>query len=386
MPNNSMRYKIPAECPKRGREVETENHSMKRVRSWLVWTVAVATVIAWNSAAIAQTTPGTPGTPTLGQYASDNVSGGAIRARSPGNMVGAGVVRAKEAADFARGGIEIVETTTPTSPRAKFLSDAIKIIFDQLNSTLLYLGNILLQRAGLPPVVPPVTPPAADTAAPTVSSTRPTTRATGVAVNTKITATFSEAMDPTTIAAANLTVAGPDATPVTGTVAYDVTSNIATFTPNNDLMRNTEYTATITTGVEDLARNALANDFVWAFTTGITQDTTAPLVKSTDPENDATGVVINTKITATFSEAMDPLTITTANYTVIGPGSTSIIGTVSYDEASFIATFDPTADLAPNALYTARITTGVEDLAGNTLAVNKVWTFTTADTQKPRRR
>jgi hypothetical protein len=73
-------------------------------------------------------------------------------------MVGAGVVRAKEAADFARGGIEIVETTRPTSPRATFLVDAIEILFDQLNSTLLYLGNILLQRAGLPPLVPQVTP------------------------------------------------------------------------------------------------------------------------------------------------------------------------------------------------------------------------------------
>jgi len=79
-------------------------------------------------------------------------------------MVGAGVVRAQEAADFARGGIEIVETTRPTSPRAVFLSDAIEIIFDQLNSTLLYLGNILLQRAGLPPLVPQVpTPTTADT-------------------------------------------------------------------------------------------------------------------------------------------------------------------------------------------------------------------------------
>lgn len=130
---------------------------MKTVRTWLVWTVAVAAVLTWNGVARSQTT--TPGAPTLGQHASDNVSGGAIAARSPGNMVIAGLVRRQEAVDFARGGIEIVETTRPTSPRAVFLAEAVKIIFDQLNSTLLYLGNILLQRAGLPPLVPQVTPP-----------------------------------------------------------------------------------------------------------------------------------------------------------------------------------------------------------------------------------
>jgi len=40
-----------------------------------------------------------------------------------------------------------------------FLSDAVKIIFDQLNSALLLLENALRLRAGLPPLVPQVTPP-----------------------------------------------------------------------------------------------------------------------------------------------------------------------------------------------------------------------------------
>lgn len=144
---------------------------MKLFRTWFVWTVAVAAVLTWNAAARSQTPaptpPTTPGTPGLGQYASDNVSGGAIAARAPGNMVGAGVARVQEAANFARGGVEIVETSRPMSPRAVFLVEAIEILFDQLNSTLLYLGNILLQRAGLPPLVPqvptPTTPDTTDT-------------------------------------------------------------------------------------------------------------------------------------------------------------------------------------------------------------------------------
>lgn len=133
---------------------------MTKVRTLSVWTVAVATVLTWNAVARSQTA--TPGVPTWNQNALDNVSAGALASRSPGNMVGAGVVRAQEAADFARGGIEIVETSRPISPRATFLVEAIKIVFVQLNRTLLYLGNILLERAGLSPLVPidvsPTTP------------------------------------------------------------------------------------------------------------------------------------------------------------------------------------------------------------------------------------
>lgn len=349
---------------------------MKRVRSWLVWTIAVATVLAWNSAAMAQTTPGAPGVPTLGQHASDNVSPGAIAARAPGNMVGAGVGRAQAAADFARGGIEITETSRPTSPRAVFLSKAIKIIFDQLNSALLLFENLLRLRAGQPPL---------DTAAPTVSSTSPADGATGVAINTKITATFSEAMDSSTITAATrFTMTGPGTTPVSGTVAYDVPSNIATFTPTSNLAPDTEFTVTITTGVEDLAGIALASDFVWTFTTAPgapVPDTTAPTVSATTPAAGATGVAINTKITAAFGEAMDSTTITAANLTVAGPGATSVTGTVAYDAANNIATFTPDNDLMLNTVYTATITTGVEDLASNALASDFVWTFTTGITQ-----
>jgi hypothetical protein len=74
-------------------------------------------------------------------------------------------------------------------------------------------------------------------------------------------------MNPTTINTATflVTTAG---LPVTGTVSLDVTGTIATFTPLNPLTASTTYTATITTGVTDLAGNALAVDYIWSFTTG----------------------------------------------------------------------------------------------------------------------
>ncbi len=216
---------------------------------------------------------------------------------------------------------------------------------------------------------------APDTTAPVVSSTIPVNVATGVAINTTFAATFTEAMDPSTITAATVILTGPGATPITGTVAY--ASNAATFTPTSNLAAGTTFTATITIGAKDLAGNALASNFVWNFSTGTAADTTAPTVLSTSPVNTATGVPINKKINATFSEAMDPLTISIANYAVTGPGPTSVTGTVSYDAASDIATFVPIAELAPNSTFTARITTDVKDIAGNALMSAFVWSFTT---------
>ena len=150
----------------------------------------------------------------------------------------------------------------------------------------------------------------------------------------------------------------------------------ATFTPAADLAYSTVYTATITTGAKDLASNALATNYVWTFTTGTAPDTTAPTVSSTIPADLATGVAINGNITATFSEAMDAATITTATFTLTQ--ATPVPGAVTY--AGTVATLNPTSDLAANTVFTATITTGVKDLAGNALATNKVWSFTTGTT------
>ncbi|MFH1628039.1 MAG: ice-binding family protein [Pseudomonadota bacterium] len=106
-------------------------------------------------------------------------------------------------------------------------------------------------------------------------------------------------------------------------------------------------------------------------------DTTAPTVSSTIPADIATDVAINRNITATFSEAMDPLTITTATFTLT-QGATPVPGAVTY--VGTTATFNPTSNLAVSTVYTATITTGAKDLADNALAADKVWSFTTRAT------
>jgi hypothetical protein len=218
---------------------------------------------------------------------------------------------------------------------------------------------------------------------PTVISTIPLNGATGVPLNQTVSATFSTAMNPATINSTTFTLTGPGATAVAGLVAYASVGNTLTFTPTANLAASTLYTATITTGAQDLAGIGLAANYVWTFTTGTTVVVVPPEIVSTVPANLATAVPLNQAVSATFSEAMNPLTITTGTFLLTGPGTTAVAGTVSYDAINFIATFTPTLALTANTKYTATITNGATNLAGTPLGTTGApnpWTFTTGTT------
>jgi hypothetical protein len=107
-----------------------------------------------------------------------------------------------------------------------------------------------------------------------------------------------------------------------------------------------------------------------------TPDTTAPTVTLTVPAFSALDVAINTKVVATFSEDMTAATLSGTTFTVTDP-SGAVAGEVTYADDVDTAIFTPTATLAASTIYTATITTGAKDLAGNPLEADKGWTFTT---------
>ena len=109
-------------------------------------------------------------------------------------------------------------------------------------------------------------------------------------------------------------------------------------------------------------------------------DTTPPTVTSVTPANGATAVGVGVNPTATFSEAMTVSTITTSTVVLRNPSNGIITSTVSYNAGTNVATLTPTAALTASTTYTATITggaSGVKDVAGNALASNFVWSFTT---------
>ena len=107
---------------------------------------------------------------------------------------------------------------------------------------------------------------------------------------------------------------------------------------------------------------------------------TAPTVSSVVPVDAAVGVAVNSAVAATFSETMDPSTITDATFT-LSQGGLSVLGEVTYSGVT--AVFTPLADLAPSTVYTATITTEVMDLLGNALASDYTWSFTTGTELAP---
>ena len=232
------------------------------------------------------------------------------------------------------------------------------------------------------------TPPAL-TPAPTVISTLPVTSPENVLVplNQVVSASFSEPMTAATIAGTtNFTLVElGSSTPVAGQVEYASSGNSLVFVPSVNLAASATYTATITTGVESQAGVAMASTYSWIFKTGTTANTTQPGLVKTIPANLATSVPLNQAISATFTEAMNPLTLTTATFLLYQGSSlsgTAIPATITYDPVNFIATLTPTASLTASTVYTVTVTTGAKDVNGNPLLVNigpppNPWTFTT---------
>jgi len=102
----------------------------------------------------------------------------------------------------------------------------------------------------------------------------------------------------------------------------------------------------------------------------------APTVITVSPTNGATGAVVSTVISATFSKAMDASTMVASNFTVSSTLG-AVTGTVSYDAGSKTLTLTPASNLNYSTTYTATISAGVKDISGNTMTANYTWSFTT---------
>jgi Ice-binding-like/Bacterial Ig-like domain len=211
--------------------------------------------------------------------------------------------------------------------------------------------------------------------APTVLSTDPLNNATAVALNKVVTATFSVPMDPLTLTAATFTLK-QGVTSIAGVVSY--AGSTASFTPSSPLLSSTVYTATITTGAKNVPGTPLASNYVWTFTTLVIPP---PTVLSVDPLNLATGVALNKVISANFSTAMDPLTITSSSFTLVSSGGASVAGAVSYSGTT--ATFTPSGGLLSDSTYTATITTLAKNVSGIPMASDYSWTFSTLSHKGP---
>ncbi|HEY6507078.1 MAG TPA: N,N-dimethylformamidase beta subunit family domain-containing protein, partial [Vicinamibacterales bacterium] len=125
-------------------------------------------------------------------------------------------------------------------------------------------------------------------------------------------------------------------------------------------------------------------DVVYDVPTG--PDDTPPTVTATVPGNGATGIAANAAVTASFSEALNPATLGPTTFELRDGASTLVPASVSWNGATLTATLDPAGTLDYTTSYTATLkggAGGLADVAGNELAADVAWTFTTSAPPPP---
>src|SRR2546427_194652 len=156
------------------------------------------------------------------------------------------------------------------------------------------------------------------------------------------------------------------------TVTVNAVGLLSTRTPSSPLVQGTVYTATVTAAVTDAIGTPLGADSLWSFTTNV-----PPTVTVQAPAPGATGVPLNTTVTASFSKAMNAATITTATFRLRAAGSTADVpATVTVNAAGTLATLTPSSPLGAGTVYTATVAGSVTDIAGTALGTNVAWSFT----------
>jgi hypothetical protein len=103
-------------------------------------------------------------------------------------------------------------------------------------------------------------------------------------------------------------------------------------------------------------------------------DLAPPSVVSVTPASNTLGVPVGTSVTATFDRSVVASSI---QFTLAGPGNQSVAGTTSYNNTTFVASFQPSAALAAGVTYTATVS-GATNQSGVAMSAPYTWSFTTA--------
>ncbi|MBI3802449.1 MAG: Ig-like domain-containing protein [Nitrospirae bacterium] len=220
-------------------------------------------------------------------------------------------------------------------------------------------------------------PPSSDPSPPAVVSISPLPETTNVPLNSPLRMTFSEEMNPATLTADTLVVQ-TGGNRIAG--AIQVEGKTVTFTPATPWGASATYNVTLLTGAKDLEGTPLQTEVSWTFETVAPPDTTRPTVSETAPASGAVNVPLNSIVSVTFSKEINPATVTAETIVLQAEGQ-PLSATLQVDGKT--ARLTPSSALKPQTPYTATVTTGVQDLAGNALAANDAWTFQTGTAADP---
>lgn len=111
---------------------------------------------------------------------------------------------------------------------------------------------------------------------------------------------------------------------------------------------------------------------------GGSADTTPPQVSAVVPADGATGVALNATVRWTFDEPLALSTVTKGNFLLFATNTgVPVQGSLTINSARTEVTLTPSGNLESSTDYTALVTEGVKDVAGNEMVTAHVTTFTT---------
>lgn len=209
-----------------------------------------------------------------------------------------------------------------------------------------------------------------DTIAPTITTTFPRDGTDEVSTSTPVIITFDEAMGGSTSAAVSISGNGD---PVLSSPSW---SGTQLSLDTSGFLADTRYTVTTSTGAVDasLPGNNMAGAHTFSFTTGGGETPIPPMVVSTTPHHDATGVAIGSSLTVGFSKTMD-LTATQGAVRI----APQFDWTPSWTDGNTVLSLFPSSDLAPNTRFTVTIMDTALASDGTSLDSPYTWSFTTGD-------
>lgn len=224
--------------------------------------------------------------------------------------------------------------------------------------------------------VPPYSPTGEkDPVAPQVASVTPSDGAVDVAPGIVVSVTFTVAIDPATLTPYSLRLQDEGGSEVPGALTLSDDGLTASLVPAAPLYEGKAYSVEVTRQIRD--DNGIPLDIDGTDSTLISTFSIlaiAPTVVSVTPDDEATVAPDLAAIEVTFSEAMDPDTITPATFLL-----NDMQGSVSYDPKTLTARFDIEGSLLPKRAYTVFVAGTVTDAAGIPMGEDRIVRFTTTE-------
>lgn len=221
---------------------------------------------------------------------------------------------------------------------------------------------------------------------PVVTVTNPADKQERVDVNLPIYITFDHDMDASTMTSSNIIIRDSKAQNIEARgIHYDISSKTTVFVPLAPLKQDETYQIMVSTGVKDINGFSLLQDYLGSFKTTLSASSPVPLVLETIPKASVAQIGTKRVISASFNHDMDPNTINSTTFTVVGQNNNPVIAkSVMYDPSSRIAAFEPASPLAFNTQYSVTLKgsgSGIKDSAGVNLVKDYTWSFTTGNTE-----